>query len=75
MLEKLIIRKGILQGRTVVLESDIGLPDGAQVLVGIAVPAHDSDSAKDELAQELEANEALQTIYRMRHTGRSVRQP
>jgi hypothetical protein len=74
MLKNVIIRKGTIQGQTVVLEADSGLPDGQTVLVGISVPAAEGEDQKasEELARELEAEEALTTIYRMRHSGRSI---
>jgi hypothetical protein len=71
MFKNLVIRKGIIRGQTIVLEGSHGLPEGQAVLVGIGVP---DTEAKEELAQELEANEALGTIYRMRHAGRSSRE-
>jgi hypothetical protein len=59
-----------------VLEADPGLPDGQDVLVGISVPLAESEDQKatEELARELEAEEALATIYQMRHSGRSIRE-
>jgi hypothetical protein len=77
MLKNFVLRKGLIQGQTVLLEGDTGLPDGQEVLVGIGVPVAPvagTESAREELLQELEAEEALKTIYRMRHTGRSIRE-
>lgn len=76
MFKNLVLRKGIVQGQTIVLQSPTGLAEGQSVMVGIGVPdtgTGEVQLAQEELARELEAEEALQTIQRMRHSGRSLR--
>jgi hypothetical protein len=78
MASNLVILKGIVRGRMIELERETGFPDGQAVLVGISqTPADVSDLAAEtgeDPAAALEAEKALQTIYEMRHTGRSVRE-
>jgi hypothetical protein len=76
MVQRLVIRKGVIRGQNIVLENDTGLPENQEVLVGIGVVSigEDETAAQEALAREIEADEALRTIYRMRHTGRSTRE-
>jgi hypothetical protein len=77
VLKNFIIRKGLVKGQSIVLETATGLSDDQLVWVGIAAPdgeGKDSASVAEEVAQEMEAAQALETIHRMRQAGRSIRE-
>ncbi len=78
MVGKLVILKGKVRGRSIELENETALPEGQPIIVGIMPTAADGGAltpeAQDQLAAELESEIALQTIHRMRHAGRSVRE-
>jgi hypothetical protein len=61
------VLKGIVRGKTVELEEAAGWPDGHRVVVIVA--------DEDDIQAGQDARDTLETIYRMRHMGRSVVTP
>jgi hypothetical protein len=81
MAEDLIVAKGTVQGTIIKLEETTSLPDGQEVIVTIRPLREERAGAgvdhHDDLTPEqaAEADETLQTIYRMRHMGRGIIHP
>lgn len=61
------ILKGIVHGMTIELEKESGFPDGKKVFVLLC--------SEEEDKNDQEAAETLQTLYHMRHLGRSIVKP
>ena len=68
-MENAILLTGVIRGTTITLDEPTSLPDGARVTLQlVGTPAVPRDKGE-------EPDQTLETIYRMRHTGRSIQQP
>jgi hypothetical protein len=56
------------------LEAETGLPEGQAVLVALG-ESDKNGASEQELREELDAEQALQTIYRMRQVERGRLDP
>jgi hypothetical protein len=70
MADPLVVR-GVIHGKTIELAEETSLPDGQQVTLHV-IPEPQLEEAPEA---DAEAEQTLQTIYGMRHMGRSVIQP
>jgi hypothetical protein len=72
------VLRGFVRGRIIELTDPPGFAEGSEVFVAVApinvgMTELQPDEA-DELAKEIESEQALETSHRMRHTERSVRE-
>jgi len=65
-----IERTGVVRGKKIIeLDDEVPLPEGAPVRLRL-IPNNGHNAAEDE-----EADKTLQSIYEMRHHGRSIQKP
>jgi hypothetical protein len=76
MADDLIELKGVVRGTTIELEEETGLPTGSRIRLWLVVETPKAPNPLAVTAEEAAAAEqTLQAIYRMRHTGRSILKP